>query len=128
MSRASDDETRERGGLKFLPQPQVPRQPGYYPEISTGVRMHITGCPPNCGVHRQAHVQKGVHQQCPQAGACTKGGTPVSTGLRMHIGSVMGVKLYRHRELYRHQRFPKERNRVRSRGRRTVRFPNPLPV
>ena len=51
----------------------------------------------------------------------------MSTGLRMHIGSVMGVKLYRHRELYRHQRFPKERNRVRSRGRRTVRFPNPLP-
>ena len=81
-------------------------------------------------IHRPAHAHNRVSSTLwsPQAGACTKRGPPVSTGLRMHIGSVMGVKLYRHRELYRHQRFPKERNRVRSRGRGTVRFPNPLPV
>ena len=48
----------------------------------------------------------------------------------MHIGSVMGVKLYRHRELSAIRDFLRRGTEFAAevRGRRTVRFPNPLPV
>ena len=86
MSRASDDEGER--GAEISP-----------PATSSQAAWLLSG-----DIHRPAHAHNRVSSKLwsPQAGACTKGGTPpVSTGLRMHIGSVMGVKLYRHREFLR---------------------------